>query len=219
MTLEKLLPKAARVNKFIPKSKFYEKTNVNKQIKDEFISKIQKITWKYKLAESTIGINKTENVTEIQIFDIELKQQYIPKKALKIIDSSIPYQILYRFSFKNYVSYGISLKKKKKPENYYFSEWNNEIDFDFDGTDLEIVYQKIIKSFIRVPFKESDNFIKIVQKDKQVKLLQTEITSIEQKITKEQQLNRKVDLNKTLKQKKKELDMLLEQDPNNDISH
>lgn len=68
------LPKTAYLNKFIAKSKFYEKANINYKLQKEFVEKIQRITWLYKLSEETIGITKTKNVTEIQIFEIALKQ-------------------------------------------------------------------------------------------------------------------------------------------------
>ena len=78
------LPRAAFVNKFIPKNKFYEKAVLSTKLQKEFVDIIQKITWKYKLAESTIGITKTDKVIEIQIFEIELKEQVIPKNIMKI---------------------------------------------------------------------------------------------------------------------------------------
>ncbi|MDD3501236.1 MAG: DUF4391 domain-containing protein [Candidatus Cloacimonetes bacterium] len=219
MTLEQLLPKAAQVNKFIPKSKFYEKVSVSKQAKEEFADKIQKITWRYKLAESTIGIVKTDSVTEIQVFDIELKEQRIPTKVLKLIDSGIPYQILYRFIYKTSFSYGITLKESKKPEAYYFSEWNADINFDFTGADLEVVYQKLIKAFISEPFKTSNDFSEIIRTDKQAKLLQAEIDRLEQRINKEKQFNRKVELNKVLLLKKEEYAKLHQQGTNDGLSH
>ncbi|TXL02213.1 hypothetical protein BMR09_17370, partial [Methylococcaceae bacterium CS3] len=70
------LPDSALVNRFIAKTKFYEKAAISPQLKDDFVNKIQKITWKYKLSENTLGINKTASVTEIQVFEIELKEQF-----------------------------------------------------------------------------------------------------------------------------------------------
>jgi hypothetical protein len=85
------LPKEALVNEFIAKSKFYEKSHINTKLQKEFINTIQKITWKYKLAESTIGLAKTNTVTEIQLFEIEPKKMVLPLRVLKAIDKSIPY--------------------------------------------------------------------------------------------------------------------------------
>jgi len=196
------LPMEAFVNKFIAKTKFYEKANLNSKLQKEFVAKIQKITWKYKLAESTIGIAKTEAVTEIQVFEIELKEQVIPKNVLKVIDKSIPYQILYRFVYEGNVAYGITLKENTSVENYYFSAWNADIDFDFSGIDLEKLYQKLVKAFIRGEVQNKGSFSEIIRVDTKIKTLETEIAALESKIGKEKQFNRKVEINKVLLEKK-----------------
>lgn len=196
------LPREAFVNKFIAKSKFYEKVNLSSKLQKEFVDKIQKITWKYKLAESTIGIAKTEKVIEIQIFEIELKEQVIPKNVLKVIDKSIPYQILYRFVYGDNVGYGITLKENNSVDNYYFCEWNADIIFDFTGIDLEKVYQKLVKTFIRGVAHHKGSFNEIIDVDNKIKALESEITAMEIKILKEKQFNRKVEINKVLLEKK-----------------
>jgi hypothetical protein len=199
------LPKEALVNKFIAKSKFYEKSTINTKLQKEFVDSILKITWKYKLAESTIGLAKTDTVTEIQIFEVELKKMVLPLKVLKIIDKSIPYQILYRFLFNGNVSWGITLKEKTTVENYYFSQWNEEITFDFTGINLEKVYQKIVKSFIDHKTSDESTFKNIVDTDRKIKALENEILLLESKIKKEKHLNRKVEINKVLLEKKDQL--------------
>lgn len=195
------LPKTSFVNKFIAKSKFYEKAALGAKLQKEFIDKIQKITWKYKLAESTIGITKTAKVTEIQIFEIELKEQVIPKNVLRVIDKAIPYQILYRFIYKENVAYAVTLKDRGV-ENYYFSEWNDDKCFDFTGIDLEKIYQKIIKVFITNGAKAKANFNEIIDTDNKIRAIENEIEILGNKISREKQFNRKVELNKVLLEKK-----------------
>ncbi len=197
------LPIAAFVNKLIAKSKFYKKAALGAKLQKEFVDKIQKIIWKYKLAESTIGIAKTDKVTEIQIFEIELKEQVIPKNVLRVIDKAIPYQILYRFIYKKNVAYGATLKDSGI-ENYYFSGWNEDKSFDFTGIDLEKVYQKIIKVFITSEAKAKTSFNEIIDTDNKIKAIENEIGVLESKISKEKQFNRKVELNKILLEKKAE---------------
>jgi len=198
------LPKEALVDKFIAKSKFYEKTALSPKLQKDFVDKIQKITWKYKLAESTVGITKAGKVTEIQIFEIELKEERIPHNLLKVIDKAIPYPILYCFVHQASVAYGISLKDSNS-ENYYFSDWNEEKNFDFSGLDLEKVYQKLIKSFIREEVQNQSSFAEIIQIDSKIKALENEIAILENKISKEKQFNRKVEINKLLLERKKQL--------------
>jgi len=205
------LPIGAFVNKFIAKTKFYEKVTLSSKLQKEFVDKIQKITWEYKLAESTIGITKTDTVTEIQIFEIELKEQVIPKKVLQVIDKTIPYQILYHFVFNESVAFGITLKENTSVENYYFSNWNEDILFDFTGIDLEKVYQKLVKAFIRNEAKTKSSFQEIIVGDKKIKTLESEIVSLENKISKEKQFNRKVEINKSLLANKAELKGIVEE--------
>ncbi len=205
------LPRAAFVNKFIPKNKFYEKAALSAKLQKEFIYKIQKITWKYKLAESTVGIAKTGKVIEIQIFEIELKSQVIPKNLLKVIDKTIPYQILYRFIYKENEAYGITLKENKNAENYYFTEWNEKKAFDFTGIDLEKVYQKIIKTFILNEAQTKSSFNEIIDTDNKIKALENEIGVLKNKISKEKQFNRKVEINKVLLERKKQLKKIKEE--------
>ena len=205
------LPIGAFVNKFIAKTKFYEKVTLSSKIQKEFVEKIQKITWEYKLAESTIGIAKTDTVTEIQIFEIELKEQVIPKKVLQVIDKTIPYQILYRFVFNESVAYGITLKENTSVESYYFSNWNEDMLFDFTGIDLEKVYQKLVIAFIRNEAKTKSSFQEIIVGDKKIKTLESQIVALENKISKEKQFNRKVEINKILQANKAELNGIVEE--------
>ncbi len=201
------LPVQAYIDKFIPKNKFFEKTVVNSKLKDEFVEQIQKITWKYKLAESTIGVPKTDVVEEIQIFELQLKQRIIPKNILKLIDKVIPYPILYIFSYKDDIAYGISYKDGKD-QSYYTSDWNEQLIFDFHGINLEKIYQNIIVTFISNQNSSDIDFKTLVTKDSQIKSLQKEVETIRNKVKNEKQFNKKVETNKILLQKQQELKQL-----------
>ncbi len=202
------LPQSARVNKFVAKTKFYERTKLNSRVQEAFTQKIQKITWKYKLAEETIGIAKTENVTEIQVFEIELKEQVIPQNVLKVIDKAIPYPILYIFVYQDNFVYGITLKDNSGLKSHYFSDWNQPVAFDFTGIDLEKVYQKLIKAFIANEAGSLQNFEAAVAMDAKIKNLEKDIAVLENKISAGKQFNRKVEFNKKLLAIKKELEIL-----------
>lgn len=201
------LPLQAYVHKYIPKNRFYEKAVISILLKRSFIEQIQKITWEYKLAESTIGIKGTDAVEEIQIFEIQLKEKVIPKNALKVIDRTIPYPILYIFRYEECLAYGIMLKQND--QRYYFSEWDEEMHFSFTGKDLEHVYQGIIAEFIAVK-KEGENFDSIIETDKQIEILKKEIDRLKNKVRTEKQFNRKVEYNKMLLEKKESLKSILE---------
>lgn len=196
-----LLPEQAYIHRFIPKNKFFEKAVVNTKLKKEFTDKIQKISWEYKLAEGTVGIPPTNNVEEIQIFEVQLKERDIPKNVLKIIDKSIPYPILYVFTHEGHVAYGITLKGDGE-QHYYFSSWDEKQTFKFTGINLERVYQGIVTSFIKDAGSETKDFKIIVSIDKRKETIEKEISALKNKIKNEKQFNKKVELNKVLQEKK-----------------
>ena len=198
------LPEQAYVHKNIPKNTFFTRAVVNTKLKKEFTDKIQKITWEYKLAEGTIGVPATEKIEEIQIFEIQLKERDIPKNVLRIIDKSIPYPILYVFTYEGHVAYGITLKGEGE-QRYYFTKWDEKQSFIFTGINLERVYQGIVTSFIKEPGGEAKDFKTIIAADKRKEVLEREVSALQNKIRNERQFNIKVELNKKLLAKQAEL--------------
>lgn len=204
------LPTRAFVNKFIPKSKFFEKAQVNSKLQQEFSDAIVRITWAYKLAENTINISGTKNVEELQIFNMKLKNKEIPKNVLKVIDKAIPFAILYTFEFEESFAYGITIKENAE-QRYFFSEWNEELSFDFTGNTIEHIYQKTIKLFIKnktgLTVKNED-FETLLEKEKKIAILEKEISTLQKKVRTEKQFNKQVAFNKALKSKRKEKENL-----------
>lgn len=198
------LPSAAFVNKFIPKSKLLNQSSANTKLKQELTDQIQRITWKYKIAEGTVGIVKTDKVEEIQVFELELKQQIIPKKIIRLIHRSIPYPILYILTFKDQTAYAIVLDDSEH-KHEYFTDWNVDIDITFSGNNLEKVYNNLVRSFITSIDTNEKPFTEVVSTDLKIKEVCKEIERFESKIKREMQFNKKVGLNQKLLSLKKEL--------------
>ena len=203
-----VLPQQANLAKKIPKKKFFENADVKSKIKQKFVDYIQTIIWKYKLSPLTINIKDTEQVPEIQIFEIYLKEYYIPEDVLKIIDKAIKTPVLYKFLYNENFCYAIGYDRQSKTK-FYYSEWNEELDFDFNHLNLEKLYQNLIKEFIKIPKSEDQDFEEAIQKDDQIKHLEKEIYTLNKKVKSEKQFNKKVELNKQLNMKKQEYDKLV----------
>ncbi|HPE14945.1 MAG TPA: DUF4391 domain-containing protein [Bacilli bacterium] len=195
------LPKSCLVNKFIPKKTFYEKLNIATSIKDEFINIVDKITWLYKISEDTINISKTEEVEEIEIFQIDLKEKKIPQNVIKIISKAIPYKILFVLKYNQDVCYLVNL------DSNYCTNWNEDIIIEFKGFSLENIYQNIVKQIIHET-DNSNNFNDIINNVNEKERLLKEISKIKNLILREKQFNKKVELNQTLSKLKKEMEEL-----------
>ena len=170
----------------------------NKQL--HFYRKIDKIYWKYKISEDTLNISKTENVEEIEIFELTLKEKVNCQNIIKVITKNIPYIILFEICYKDEVQYAI-----KHNDDIYFTNWNEKIDFYFNGIDLNAVYENIIRSVTNIS-EQSNNIDEELEKGKKLKEVQKEIERLENKMKAEKQFNKKVELNKQIIEKKHELE-------------
>ena len=193
------LPKNCYVNKFLPKKIFYEKVGVSSGVKDEFVNLVDRVTWLYKLSPDTIGITKTENIEEIQIFQIDVKEKKVPMSVIKTITKGVQYKILFLIKYNDEICYSI------KVDDIYTTEWNDNIIFDFNAINLEIVFENIVKQIIK---EESNDkkFDEIIELKNNRDNLEKRINQLRQKIKVEKQFNRKVELNKELNILLKELE-------------
>lgn len=195
------LPKSCVVNKFIPKNIFYKKVTMATSVKKEFINLIEKITWLYKIAPDTLGVNKTDNIEELEIFEIQLKQKQLPKNVIKVITKSISYPILFVIKYNNDFCYSAKVEKN------YYSDWNEDITFDFNYNNLNTIYESIVKKII----KEEDNqssFTEIISINAKKQELEKQIIQLKRKILQEKQFNRKVELNQELRKIEQEMEEL-----------
>lgn len=192
------LPKSCLVNRFIPKKVFYEKSNINQITKEEFINIVDKITWIYKLSPETIGINKTEVIEEIEVFQIELKEKVVPKNVIKAVTNSIQYKILFILKYNDEFCYLIKI------EDIYYTNWNEEINFEFTSINLSNLFESIAKSILHEE-SNTKNFNEIIENINEKKELQDKIEKLTKKIKQENQFNRKVELNQELNKLLKEI--------------
>lgn len=196
------LPRACVVDKFIPKKTFYEKVNISNSIREEFTDKLSKIYWKYKISEDTINVSKTEDIEEIEVFELELKEKYNCKNLIRIITKNIPYPILFYIKYENDFQYAI-----KYNEEIYFSEWNNEVTFNFNGLNIKIVYDNIVKIITNID-KSANDLEKEINRQNKIIYLEKEISKLECKIRSEKQFNIKVQYNEQIAKLKKKIEEL-----------
>ena len=196
------LPKNCEVNKFIPKKTFYEKVNISSSVKQAFVDKLEKIYWKYKLSEDTINITKTEDVEEIEIFELALKEKCDVKSLIKVITKEIPYIILFIIKYNQEFQYAI-----KVDENILITNWNEKKEFNFVGINLKEVYNNIVRKII--DDDSAANIKTVLENKKQKEELEKKINVLKSKINKEIQFKKKVELNQELRVLEKELEELV----------
>ncbi|MUT65663.1 DUF4391 domain-containing protein [Paenibacillus sp. NEAU-GSW1] len=214
------LPSSTLVNRKIPKNKFYEKLQANHNLKGLFTNQVESIVWKHKLSKETIRLEPKDDIEEVQVFEIQLKEQSYSLDLLRSIDKAIPYPILYVLMYEGQTRLAIAYKERKQADDnhsvvrsYHESEWQLEGECKLDflhGLDLKAVYENIIRLLLPFQSKPEFDLTSVLERQARIDKLVKECQRLESKIRSEKQFNLKVELNMELQRKRKELNQLLE---------
>ncbi|OUN26517.1 hypothetical protein B5G33_16350 [Blautia sp. An81] len=213
------LPKSTEFNRRIPKQKFYENLTVSPTLKRFFTDQIKVIYWRNKVAATTMNLAVGEVVTEIEIFEIRLNEQKLDESVLRQIDKEIPYHIVFLLEYDGeyqawaaYKEASVTGNNAFKVGNYYHTDWLEEADLPLKihGLNIDKVYENYVRQIAgdALQAEEQESLKVSVERDNRHQKLQKRITTLQQKVRKEKQLNKKIQLNTELKKLKKELEDL-----------
>jgi hypothetical protein len=208
-------PNNAKLEKIIPKKKFYEQLTSNKQkVKNLFQMELEKIIWAYKLSADTIKVSPNTWFSEIQIFTLILKTNELSKDILKIIDKLIPHPIFFQIKYGNKIKYAACYKKfvndKIILSDYFITDWFDNIEKKHLPIVLYLgdLYNYLIKTVLPVKLKKNETLEEAVERYEKLNIKIQKLNKLKTKLQKEKQFNRKIDLNKQIKILNKEIDKL-----------
>lgn len=210
-------PEAAKFGRRVPKEKFYERGTVSTAVREKFINEVQRITWAYKLAEATINLPGTSAVPEIQVFTIDAKTDDVSEGVLGPIDRAIPFPIIFEIARHRadqpetrtvaaHKQLGVGTPKLSA---YYSTGWQP------GGTGrqamptaitLPALYAALLQPLTPITARPGEEMSDVADRLATVRKLEREVASLERKLRTEPQLNRKVELRRTLKTKQHELE-------------
>lgn len=203
-------PHAAKFGRVVPKTKFYEHSSVGSAIKDRFVSDVRRITWTYKLAEATINLPTSAEVPEIQVFEIEAKEEDVAESVIAAIDKAVRTPIIFEItrgegseSVTRMVGAHKQIGAGRSKLGFYFStDWIpssiNRISLP-TAIDMTSLYTALLQPLTPVASRGGETVSELVGRLAAVRSLQRELAGLERKLRNEPQLNRKVELRRTYK--------------------
>jgi Domain of unknown function (DUF4391) len=202
-------PEAARFGRVVPKSKFYEHATVPAAVREKFVSEVQRITWAYKLAENTVNLSGTSAVPEIQVFQIDAKGSDISESVLAAIDKAVKTPIIFEVTRADGSARMVAAHKgpgsgTAKLGAYYTTRWQPD-DAGRQplptAIDLPSLYVGLLESLAPLTARPGEDATEIAARLESVRKLEREVAALERKLRAEPQLNRKVEIRRTLKTK------------------
>ena len=218
-------PPQAKVDRLIPKNKFYEQGKANTKIEQLFVDQVENIRWAYKLASSTIHLQDQEDLKEIQIFRVKSRVEDLDVSILSFIDKLILTPIIFEVVYQDKVKVVATYKRLNQADKtkaviglYYASEWLE----DHDRIELPLylkladLYEHFIAQILPIALSKDqendDESVSIelqLQKSQQLESLQKQLDKLKSKLRTEKQFNRKVELNKHIHALESDLNKLV----------
>ncbi len=202
-------PTQAAFNRPLPKSKIYAFAKPTRAVKNQIVSGIEDMVWRYKLAPETVNLPARHGIHEIQVFDIALKTPEISDDVLHTIDKAIPSPIVYQITFDHRVRFSAAYKRpsdtggsKNVIEAYFTTDWQPS------GQtypplpmvlDLAALHEEMLCRIIPLTRRQGETLQALVDRAMQVRAKERECRILEARLQKEPQFNRKVEINAALR--------------------
>lgn len=203
------LPHQAAVGHLVPKAKILERSKVRTGTRRLLIDEIERIKWAYKLAPETLLLSSTDQITEIQIFEILLKKRSISIDLLRAIDNAIPFPIFFELYFGDEVKLVAIPKRRSEADRtkWVSSEMLNGrwLSINQERTplpvalDMQNLYESMLRQLLPLPQRQGETLKDQLERWALIGKKTKEIARLESRLNHEKQFNRKVEINDELK--------------------
>ncbi len=207
------------VDRVVPKTMFYKFMEVNPRMKTRFVNDVVSITWLYKLSAATLNVTDTPEMKEVEVFVATLKQPDCPPDLFSFIDANMPHHIVFILLHEdnammliNYKDWADNTHTKFKITQAFTSPWVSVADLSLkvEGQALPRIYDNFVAQVSGIGQHKAGVMADIVQLKQEIAKIESELLALQKKMRKEPQLDRQMLMNKEVKLKRQELQMLKE---------
>ena len=171
---------------------------------------IESVVLKNVLSPSTLYCDAEKSIKEIYVFEITVKERYVPEHFIKELDGSIKLHTLFIVKHEDYELSMLSYKLGTQKGKYWQTNWENSDNFDVPLVNsIPEMYKYILSKFLTYPPFESETVDEYVKRHNQLAKLDFQISKTESAIAHETQSKKRFEYNARLKEYKAERETLL----------
>lgn len=222
-------PKAAAFGRVVPKSRIYEHAGVGTALRDLFVTQVDQIVWKYKLAPETMNLAATKAVSEIQVFGISLRNGKLDEEVLRAIDRAIPFPLIFELSWSGKRKAVAAFKRpsdadatKRVVSAYFATDWSPDgaprkplpVALNLGG-----LYDALLTALMPKVAAKAEHIGEDIQtrvaRMEAIRAKTREVDRIKARLAREKQFNKRVAINAELRAARQELELLSGGEPTN----
>jgi hypothetical protein len=208
-------PKGAAFGRVVPKNKIYEHAAASVALKDLFITQVDQIVWKYKLAPETINLAATRSVSEIQIFSVSLRRLELDLDVLLAIDRAIPFPLIFELTRSGKRKAVAAFKRPSEADStkcvvseYFESGWDEEAGPRQPlpvSLNLGTLYEQMLSALMPNQVALDEDIQTRVARVEAIRAKTREVERILVRLDREKQFNKRVAINAELRVARQDL--------------
>lgn len=206
MTIE--FPEATRVHRRMPKEAFYKRLQLNKSMKEKFVSDVDRIFVENSLTMENLHLPQESGVKEILLLSITLKKQEFDGKVVETIARQNPHNLVFLLIFED--TRQLALYHSK----LYRTQWmpKEDLKLKADGFSLEEIWNSFIEQIAlyeeRVESADGLTIDQRLRRQEKIVKLEKQIAKTEAAAWKETQPKKRFELYSRLQKYRQELEEL-----------
>jgi hypothetical protein len=215
-------PKAAAFGRVVPKSRIYEHAGVGTALRDLFVTQVDQIVWKHKLAPETTNLAATKAVSEIQVFGISLRTGMLDEEVLRAIDRAIPFPLIFELSWMGKRKAVAAFKRPSDADStkwvvsgYFATDWAPDdaarlplpVALNLGGLYDALITALMPKATVEAEHAGEDIQTRVARMEA-IRAKTREVDRIKARLAREKQFNKRVAINAELRAARRELERL-----------
>lgn len=200
-------PQTTEFGKKTPKQKFYDKADIPASVRSRFAAEIENIVWRNKFSADTLRVEQGEQVTEIELLYISLRQKFVSKAVLETMVAAIPYHLIFLLEFANEFQLRAAYSLPRDKLFWYASPWlpYNALSLRVLGLNLDTIYENFVRQIAEEKLRGNESPQIAAERELARLALQKRIASLSKKLRTERQFKRQAEINRELRDVKREL--------------
>lgn len=199
------------VDKTFKINELFKQMSASKEVKTD-ASLVTSIVLKNVLSPTTLNCESDKSVKEIYVFEITMKERYVPELFIKELDKVIKLHTLFCVRHEDYELSMISYKLGTHKGKYWQTNWGNDDNYNVPpASTIPEMYKFMLSKFLTYPPFDSESVEEYVKRYNQLSKLDFQIGKTLSAIAHESQSKKRFEYNARLKEYKLERENLLKE--------
>lgn len=213
-------PASTQLDQTVPKARILAQAGATRRLKEKLTQQVERLSWAHKLSPETLNLSASTEVAELQVFKLQLKAgvKRVDSLLLRAIDQSIPSPLLFELQAASGQCLAAAYKRPNESDpsrwvlgEYLIGPWQS-MDAPRQplpvALDLGGLYGALLRGLMPLPARSGESLRAHLERLAQLRVAEREEARLQRLLTREAQFNRKLDLNRRLRDCRENLDQL-----------